>query len=267
MNKIVLITSDSLRHIYFVHKLYSVFENNLDKIFIERSIELNNVRTNQEKILKDHFLEREKSEYSFFSKSKKFIKNHKIHLLDKGSINDDRVIDSILDINPSLIVTYGCSIIKPPLIKFFEKRIINVHLGLSPYYLGAGTNFHALSNNEFQFFGFSIIYMDEGIDTGEIIHQSRGDFLLNDTPHSAGNRLIKKMVNQLIIILKNFNDLKLKKIQNEFYGSKVFKIIDADLKSVIRLNQNFKMNLLKYLKNREKIDSNYPIIEQNLPGL
>ena len=50
--------------------------------------------------------------------------------------------------------------------------------------------------------------MDQGIDTGEIIHQSRAEFFDNDTPHSAGNRLIKKMVNDLIKVVLNFESLE-----------------------------------------------------------
>ena len=38
-------------------------------------------------------------------------------------------------------MVYGTTIIKGDLIRIFEKRIINLHLGLSPYYRGAGTNF------------------------------------------------------------------------------------------------------------------------------
>ena len=40
--------------------------------------------------------------------------------------------------------------------------------------------------------GATFMYIDAGIDTGEIIHQIRADIVIGDSPHSIGNRLIKK---------------------------------------------------------------------------
>jgi hypothetical protein len=49
--------------------------------------------------------------------------------------------------SPDLIISYGCSIIKRPLIEYFDKKFINIHLGLSPYYKEGGTNFWPFVNN------------------------------------------------------------------------------------------------------------------------
>ena len=53
-------------------------------------------------------------------------------------------------------------------------------------------------NNEFEFFGYTFMYLDEGIDTGEIIHQGRPKIFPYDNPHQIGNRLIKKMTKDLL---------------------------------------------------------------------
>ena len=187
MNKILIITSGSLRHLYFANSFVKSLTESKFKIIIEGKINfptsINNTMSGD--IIEDHFISRENSEYQFFSGSDVILKQkEKILNIQKGEINNLETTKLIKDFNPELIVTYGCSIIKPKLIDLFKNKIINVHLGISPYYRGAGTNFHALVNNEFHFFGYTIMYIDKGIDTGEIIHQGRAEFINDDTPHT-----------------------------------------------------------------------------------
>ena len=54
------------------------------------------------------------------------------------------------------------------------------------------------------------MYMDEGIDTGQIIHQSRAIILPFDNPHQIGNRLIKIMT----IVNSIFNIITLSRSKN-----------------------------------------------------
>ena len=52
----------------------------------------------------------------------------------------------------------------------FSRKFLNVHLGLSPYYRGSGTNVWPLINTEPDMVGATLC-IDAGIDNGEIIHQ------------------------------------------------------------------------------------------------
>ncbi len=265
MNRIVLITSSSFRHLYFIKKLNDVFGEKVINFFIETTSNLNYDHINKKNNLdvkEIHFNQRHNSEIDFFSDSLTIMDSEKLRLIKKGDINKTKIVSEIKKIRPDIILTYGCSIIQKPLLNLFKNKIINVHLGLSPYYLGAGTNFHALVNNEFHFFGYSIIFMDEGIDTGKIIHQSRPIFFLNDTPHTLGNRLIKKMAADMVKLVDNFCQIEdLKKININF-NSKNFKIIDCDDFKVRKLYREFNNNLKSYQKNKEKLCEKYPIIEQ-----
>ena len=109
---------------------------------------------------------------------------------------------------PDLLVCYGSSLIKSDLLRKFEGRFLNVHLGLSPYYRGSGTNVWPLINIEPDMVGATFMYIDAGIDTGKIIHQIRADVYLGDSPHTIGNRLIRKMTSTYAEIVCNFNDLE-----------------------------------------------------------
>ena len=121
---------------------------------------------------------------------------------------------------------YGCSIIQEPLLSVFDGRFVNVHLGLSPYYRGSGTNFWPLVNKEPEFVGATFMHIDSGIDTGEIIHQIRADYFWGDTPSSIGNRLILKMSATLKDLILNFDNLHVNLPKASTCESKVYKKID-----------------------------------------
>ena len=46
--------------------------------------------------------------------------------IQKNQINDEEIVNQIIDLDPDLIIAYGCSIIKSKLIKVFNKRFLNL---------------------------------------------------------------------------------------------------------------------------------------------
>jgi folate-dependent phosphoribosylglycinamide formyltransferase PurN len=220
--------------------------------------------TNLDDLNEIHFDTRHNIEHDFFSDIINNIPDKSnSEYIDKGDINTEKIVDEIYNLKPDLIITYGCSIIKPKLINLFHNKILNVHLGLSPYYFGSGTNFHALVNNEIYFFGYTFMYIDEGIDTGEIIHQARPDIFPFDNPHQIGNRLIKKMVNDFIKLVENFKSIEKIKSSNNYIG-KTYKRKDATIELTEKLYNNFKNNsVLEYLKSKDLFQKKYKLIEQD----
>jgi methionyl-tRNA formyltransferase len=72
---------------------------------------------------------------------------------------------------PDLIVVSGTALIKEPLLSIAVSiGIINLHTGLSPYVKGGPncTNW-CIANNTFQWVGSTIMWLNAGIDTGNII--------------------------------------------------------------------------------------------------
>ena len=94
--------------------------------------------------------------------------------VNRNEINENLSLrKKIIDTKPDLVIAYGCSIIKEPLISIFKKKFLNIHLGLSPYYRGSATNFWPFVLNELQFVGITYMNIDSGVDTGPILHQFR----------------------------------------------------------------------------------------------
>lgn len=264
--KVVLLTGNELRHEFF--RKFIAIDNQITVLATYSESEhgnLNQVISNEEKntFRIKHLAARKKTEIDFFGLFCEYIpdKSNKI-FIKKGEINEDVHVNSIIGLNPDLIISYGCSIIKSELLKCFDGRFINIHLGLSPYYRGSGTNFWPFVNKELQFIGTTFMYIDSGIDTGEIIHQIRAEIIPNDNIHQIGNRLIKNSFKSCVEIIKNFKQIKrmpglnFDKINERYYRKKDF-TEDALIIAYKNMNEGLIEN---FLKNKEDLDRMYPII-------
>jgi methionyl-tRNA formyltransferase len=90
-------------------------------------------------------------------------------------------------LEPDLIIVSGTALIKEPLLSIpVSIGIINLHTGLSPYVKGGPncTNW-CIANNTFQLVGNTIMWLNAGIDTGNIIVTERVDITKTGTLNEA----------------------------------------------------------------------------------
>ena len=267
MKKIIILTGSELRHTFF--RKFIALNENIQVINsycegLEKSLKKTIVQKHNgpQTIRLKHIEAREQSEKDFFEL---FVNSNKDYSnpinIKKGEINDYKYTQANIDTKPDLIIAYGCSIIKEPLISTFKDRLINVHLGLSPYYRGSGTNYWPLVNEEPEYVGATFMYMNSGIDTGEIIHQIRATYAWGDTPSQVGNRLILEMAHTYTDLIVRFDQLKKMKQSSNLSIEKVFKNKDFTETSVIKLYQNFENGLIeKHLNEQTEKNAKVPIL-------
>ncbi|MBV9491234.1 MAG: phosphoribosylglycinamide formyltransferase [Verrucomicrobia bacterium] len=88
-----------------------------------------------------------------------------------------------------LVVLAGfMRVVKAPLLRAFRRRIINIHPSLLPKYRGLEAWKQALAAGE-RVTGCTVHYVDEGVDTGEIIAQREVAIMPGDTPESLHARI------------------------------------------------------------------------------
>ncbi|MBC7888522.1 MAG: hypothetical protein H7Z13_11635 [Ferruginibacter sp.] len=107
-----------------------------------------------------------KKEYSSFPDTKK---------ITVSNINADASIDFIFTLQPDLVMVSGTSIVKKNILALpIPKGIINLHTGLSPYIKGGPncTNW-CIAEKQFHLIGNTIMWIDAGIDSGDIITTER----------------------------------------------------------------------------------------------
>ena len=92
-----------------------------------------------------------------------------IEVFTPNNIKED--YQKIVEINPDIIITcaYG-QIIPKILLDLPKHKCVNVHASLLPKYRGGAPIHHALLNGDSES-GITIMYMDEGMDDGDIIIQ------------------------------------------------------------------------------------------------
>ncbi len=122
------------------------------------------------------------------------------------SLKDGEFLNILSEISPDLIavVAYG-KILPPEVINFPPYGCINVHVSLLPKYRGAAPMQRAIMEGERET-GVTIMYMDEGLDTGDIIATESfpitesDDFeSIHDRSAEIGAVLLSKTVDSLAL--------------------------------------------------------------------
>ena len=103
---------------------------------------------------------------------------HNIPVYQPAKARDEEFINTLKEINPDLIivVAYG-QILPKALLDIPKFGCVNVHVSLLPKYRGAAPINWVIINGE-EKTGVSTMFMDEGLDTGDVILQS--EFALDD---------------------------------------------------------------------------------------
>lgn len=121
---------------------------------------------------------------------------HNIEVYKPNKLKED--YEYILNKKPDIIITcaYG-SIVPKVVLDYPSYGCINVHASLLPKYRGASPIVASILNGEKET-GITIMYMDEGIDTGNIIMSRSIEIEDNDNSLSLSNKLSLLGANLLI---------------------------------------------------------------------
>ncbi len=105
--------------------------------------------------------------------------------------NNDEFISEIKNLNPDVIcvVAYG-KILPKEILEIPKYGCINVHASLLPKYRGAAPIQWAVLNGD-KLTGVTTMYMDEGLDTGDIILKEEVEIGENETTGELWERLSK----------------------------------------------------------------------------
>ena len=101
--------------------------------------------------------------------------------------------------NIELAVSFGFRhIIKKPVIEYLQGNIVNLHVSLLPWNRGADPNLWSFLENTPK--GVTIHYIDEGLDTGDIIAQKQVYFKTNDHTLATTYNILRQEIIDLFEI-------------------------------------------------------------------
>lgn len=259
---LVILTANSWRHRYVANRLIENF--NVLGVVSEVKRGLKGGETVEENtVIAQHGRERDEKEKLYFGKETKFdLPADRILNVDYEGANTPEVFKWISDLKPDLIALFGTSIIKDPLLSAYENKIINMHLGLSPYYRGSATGFWPLVFNEPECVGVTVHLAVLKVDAGAILGQIRPDISANDDSHDFGYKNIIAGTNLMIRCIRDYFSGRIKPQFQQPGVGKLFKHKDFNAQAVVKMKENFANGMIKnYLENKSERDGKYPIIE------
>src|SRR5438067_2668690 len=120
---------------------------------------------------------------------KKDIAKTRIPILQPARIKDQKATEEIRHFVPDVIVVVAYGQILPrDVLEIPRLACLNLHASLLPRWRGAAPIQAAIAAGDCET-GITVMYMDEGLDTGEILLQRSVEILPNDTGESLHDRL------------------------------------------------------------------------------
>ena len=128
---------------------------------------------------------------------KQFARTNSLKILQPNNLKDQNFINLITNFKPDLIVVVAFRMLPEILWKIPKYGTINVHASLLPEYRGAAPINWAIINGESQT-GVSTFFINNKIDTGDIIDQSLIEINTNENAADIHDRLMELGGNILI---------------------------------------------------------------------
>src|SRR5213592_5134874 len=120
---------------------------------------------------------------------KKVIAKTRIPILQPARIKDQQATEEIRGLAPDVIVVVAYGQILPrEVLEIPCLACLNLHASLLPRWRGAAPIQAAIAAGDCET-GITVMYMDEGLDTGDILLQRSVEILANDTGGSLHDRL------------------------------------------------------------------------------
>lgn len=160
-----------------------------------------------------------------YSPVKRFVLQESLQVFQPEDINSDIAVKEIAKMNPDLIilVAYG-QILTSKILQLPKYGCLNIHPSLLPQYRGpAPINWTLIKGEEKT--GITFIFMDEKIDTGDIIFQKSIEILPEENFDQLSFRLATESAEQLDKVLSLIEKKEYTKIPQQknklFYARKI----------------------------------------------
>ncbi|ASY63410.1 Methionyl-tRNA formyltransferase [Sinorhizobium sojae CCBAU 05684] len=101
-----------------------------------------------------------------------------------SSINDAEGHGQLQALQPAVVFLISCRMLNPETLAAIPCPVLNFHAGINPQYRGLMGGYWALVNGDPENFGATVHLVDEGVDTGGILYQTRQVPSPGDTMHT-----------------------------------------------------------------------------------
>lgn len=157
---------------------------------------------------------------------------HNIDVYQPTTLRDGKALKIIKDINPDAIIVaaYG-KILPKEIIDYPKYGCINVHGSILPKYRGAAPIQWSVINGDSET-GITIMQMDEGLDTGDMLLVEKTPISIDDTASSVFGRLADMGALLVLKVLEMAENDDLKPIKQDDSLSSYAPMLDKSISEI-----------------------------------
>lgn len=170
--KITVFTSNQPRHIRLIERLAAVADEvvaiqECSTLFTGKVADSIYQRSALMEEYFSHVLAAEKQVFGDIAPSPKNVRTLSLKMGDIPHLTPERIPFAL---DSDYVVVFGASFIKPPLVDvLIEKKAVNIHMGVSPYFRGSSCNFWAVHDGHPELVGATIHRISRGLDSGDML--------------------------------------------------------------------------------------------------
>lgn len=231
--KILAITSNRERHRFLCRQIAQ--EHELVGIISEDKGLYYSEQVSNSKLIQQHFQALKSSEIDTFGEGP--FPSVPLLEMSKSRINDEVTLNWARSCQPDAVILFGTGILHTSWLTAFRNRIINIHLGYSPYYRGSATLFWPFYNEDLEHLGVTVHLAAEKVDAGKILKIIRPQTLHGDY-YDITNGLIKDALCAVSSITRLYCSGQLVPVSQDLSVGKVYRKSDfseESLKTVLQV--------------------------------
>ena len=194
--KILLLAGSHSRHLHFFQGLLGL-DADFSVLGMQREGQLpsapDSLQKKERNLYTRHFEERFDTEFRHFGSPTpaEVFEGIPQHYCDPADFNSSSSVKFVEDMKPDIAIVFGTAMIRSPLFEALPKPTLNLHLGLSPWYRGAATQFWPFYFLEPNYAGATFHQITASPDAGAILHQSAPILETRDGIHDVAAKTVE----------------------------------------------------------------------------
>jgi folate-dependent phosphoribosylglycinamide formyltransferase PurN len=225
--KALILTSTSLRHLYFAKTIAKHFQTSVALTELKKNYYLKCREEHAE--IRQHFKDIAASEKEWFVRANI---NDIAEIREVTNINSHKLVAWAAQEAFDVLCLFGTSILNQIWLEAFPNRIVNLHLGLSPFYRGSATLFWPFVEKDLEHLGTTIHIATEKVDAGAIIRRVYPDLKTSDSYYDITNRLIRDSIDQFPTAVFSYLSGVVKPHAQEDKNGRVYRKADFSLEAL-----------------------------------
>ena len=162
-----------------------------------------------------------------------FAEHFDIPLVYCNDLNDPNVVEGLKNIEPALVIFTGGGLIRQDILQNAGAGVLNCHMGVLPAYRGMDVVEWPILEGNYDQIGMTIHFMDNGVDTGDILRVKPITTQPGESITQLRNRIEAQMSQELVFACLDFLNGKIKRKPQSPDDDKQYFIMHARLHQLV----------------------------------